>query len=228
MTATELFALAHNSKCEGPDRCHWCGASCRRLWLHDDPPPIPFTKSKSNALYPSNAYICSGCWLYRRRRSTVLWLEGGYRDSQSNRNLSWWIDGQVARAIRQQSRARLWELLLKPPHTFSLSLVEDNTENWLHHAPVNDIAEVRIDTPIAFNLNNIQYKYTIYEIEEATRSGELNGKNAGVTALFRMFGPPPNIPERPKDKRERGRPPPAPDGRSTKKAIRMSGTILVE
>lgn len=222
LLASDLYARAHSVKNEGEDECHWCGAPCRRFYIHDDVQQIPFTRSRSTARRPANSYICQGCWHWRRRRVTVNFLGGDFLDLQTAADHSWWVTERGAYAVRSgDDFGLLYDLLLKPPLRFLLSLVEGSTRNELQLAVCNDVPEILADTRLTYTLNNIPHVYTIYELEQALLGG-VQGKEPGVQALIRFLGPlsSPNKEEVIQPKRDRGRPPPLDDGRVTKKVIR--------
>lgn len=210
VTCPELFAASQGACCSGPDRCHWCGAPCERWWRHDDAPPAIGVRNYL-ALCPGNAYICHGCWLFRRRRVTVQHLDGSYSDGQTPSRCSWWITPDGAWSLRVRGgadRDAAYALLLKPPLTFSLALLEDPAEVChLQRTPVNDFSVIHADTPLRFSLDNRTLAYTAYELTEALKGG-LDGREPGVRALVRLLGPPEaRKAEEDAEKRGRGRPP---------------------
>lgn len=227
-TATELYANSQGMICEGDVICHWCGAHCQRRYLHDDPPPIPFVRSRSSARFPSNPYICKGCWLFRRKRLTVWNLGGEFKDGQCPINHSWWITSCESLVIDDNCRVGLYEYLLRPPLKFALSLIDgEKIENLLHFCPVNDHEKILGDTPLLFHLNNIQHAYTVYELTEALKHGT-EGKEPGVRALIALLGPYTLAREAPPEdgssegkggKKGRGRPREE-DGRINRKLVR--------
>ena len=232
--ATELYAISQGSFCEGEYMCHWCGAPCKRLWMHDE---VPLTtighgvRYKTHAIHPGNPYICAGCWLWRRKRITATFLDGTYKDSQAPVNHSWWITQDGAWSLSRDS-SLLYEFLLEPPTRFVLALVTEGAENRLQHAVLTSKPEILADTPLEFTVNCTPYFYTVYELTEAIGTGEVEGKSPGVAALFSALGKPPeSLVNREKEIREdrlkkeewqekRGRPQPIEDGRVTKRKIR--------
>ncbi len=196
MTASELFAIAHSTKVSGEDNCYYCAAPCKRLLLHDQPPPGIGQKRAEPAMRPGSGYLCIGCWLYRRPRVTVHFLrpEGEYcfKDGQCLKNHSWWLDESGVWGIDEQSHPVLWEKLLKPPLRFALALREGAAApaNLLQVSVANDLLDVRADTKMHFTVNNVAHTYTIYDIEEGMKQGT-NGRESGVAVLFRMLGMPP-------------------------------------
>src|SRR4051812_23498340 len=123
ITASELFALSQRVRCEGSYECHWCSSPCKSLWVHDDVMPYPFVKRLEPAKRISNPYVCLGCWLYRRKRVTVNFLDGTLKDRQSPREHSWYFTKQEAYGLIEGKSQKLYASLLNPPLTFSLSLV---------------------------------------------------------------------------------------------------------
>ncbi len=188
MLASDLFAKSQGSLNNGIQECHWCSAACDQTWRHDDSPPIPFQKNKSRARCPANHWICVGCWLWRRQRVTVTYLDNSYRDSQSATNHSWWVVDSDARAINSNCKSMLHSTLLKPPNRFVLSLKEDGTQNHLHLAVANDISVIEANTPLFFTLNNVVSEYTVYDLETALKDRDAS-RSPGVRALISWFGP---------------------------------------
>lgn len=173
------------------DKCHYCASPCERTFFHDDPIIMPFSKQpKSKAKCPSNAYICHGCYLWKRKRVTIKFLDNSIKDSQCPMNHSWYITKDDARAINDNSKLLLYKHLLKPDNSFVLSLLDNGNKekNELFLSILNDIAEIKGDTVLHFTLNNIPHTYTIYDLESALRSPEV-GKTPGVRALIEFCGP---------------------------------------
>lgn len=229
-TVSELFSISQGSinstDINRPDKCHYCASCCGRDFFHDDQPAMPFTpKNKSKAKCPSNAYICSGCYLWKRKRVTVKFLDDTFRDVQCAMNHSWYITGKDARAIKISDRLSLYHILLKPENSFALSLLSGDTkdQNQLHLNILNDIAEIKGDTLLHFTINNVPFTYTIYDLESALRSVEV-GQSPGVRELIKFCGPfslPPLI------EKEDRRGPPKTRGTgpldTLKREIKMSG-----
>lgn len=189
LLASELYATSQGHSCSGKEECHWCSAPCGRLDPHDDGlPTLAQYRPRTLAKRPGNAYVCRGCWLWRRQRTTVFFLSKGFRDGRCAMDHSWWITGEEAWAVRAPEDARaLYEHLLEPPLLFCLALA-DGERNHLQQAVVNDLDEVRADTPLRFTLNGIVHEYTVYELEDALRSNDPAGRRPGVGALMRLFG----------------------------------------
>ena len=198
--ASQLFALSQNNKCEGKLECHWCGAPCTDRWPHDNLPNVYFIKP-FYAKRPGNSYICAGCWSFRRKRVTIHFLDGKFKDGQTPKELSWFISEQKAFAVRIENSSELYKQLLNPPKCFVLGLLDNpcKTPNNLHQMLVNFNQEIKADTILYFTINNIPHNYTIYDLESAL-SNEMAGKTPGVAALCRLFGP------YEMEKRDKGRP----------------------
>ncbi|MDE2095657.1 MAG: hypothetical protein KGL39_00240 [Patescibacteria group bacterium] len=234
LLASEIFALAHESKCQGFSECHWCGAPCGSLWAHDDPPGIVGVKPLARmARRPGNPWICKGCWLWRRQRVTVNYLGGDFKDGQTAGHHSWWIEEKGAWALRKESYPKLYEKLLAPPRHFVLSLLVTDPvvsgaiglapalTNHLQHCVANNVDSLFPDTPLFFTVNGIQHQYTVYELEDGLRNGS-EGKEPGIGALIRVLGtyPLPPKPGQDNEPRGRGRPPKPEDAKIFQKPIR--------
>lgn len=207
-TASDLWAKAHGDINSGPYECHWCGSACNSKWQHDDPPPIPFTRSNTTAKRPGNAFICQGCWIWRRASVTVNFLSGGFKDHQTAKNHSWWVTPEGVWAIRKEDKGALYERLLKPPTVFFLSLKLDTggVDNLLQLCVVNNMGGIIADTQLRYTLCNVMHIYTVYELEVAVREGPI-GTEPGVQALLSRLGSvPSNVVIPPGEKRGRGRP----------------------
>ncbi len=204
MLASELFANAIGLKVFGNEQCHWCGGGCPRTWLHDGPNlRMPFVRNTEQARVPNACWCCVGCWSWRRRRVTVSFLGGGYKDNRTNKDYQWWITPEGALAVRKEDYKKLWEHLLNPPLVFSLMLWETGEPNThLHLAVANKKELIRAETKLKFTVDNKEYEYSVYELEEALRHGD-SGKDPGVRALIRILGKT-ELPEL--EKRGRGRP----------------------
>lgn len=227
LSASDLVAISCGGKNEGDQECHWCSSKTRRVWKHDEPATIPFTRSTSYARRPSSPYLCFGCWRFRWKRVTVPFLGGGYKDGQAAENHSLWITEQGIWSIRlneEADRKALYTQLLQPPLRCSLMLLEGPKQvNRLHLAVANDYVNgVQRDTVFEFTINNILHSYTPYDLEEALRT-EPQGKPPGVQALIRLLGPytlPARENGRP-EKMPQGRPKPLEDGRQLKKIVQV-------
>lgn len=211
-TSMDVFAQAQGTRNEGKEECHWCASKCQRLWTHDDPQPASFTRSSQAALRPGNAFVCVGCHLWRRRRVTVPFFGSGeYKDGKSMMDYSCVVTGKGAWAVRHPNdNEALYRFLLSPPTKFVLSLIDRDRSkvNLLQLAPVNWLEEVRADTELVFLLNGVRYHYSVYELEEALRSG-VSGRLPGAQALVNLLGPfavARESDEEREQKRQRGRP----------------------
>ncbi len=220
---SDLYAISQNAKNEGSYECHWCSGDCRNLWIHDDPPPIPFSRSKSSAKRVANPYVCMGCWLWRRNRLCVNYLtepdKPAMKDGQAPSKHSWWITNESALVVDAESP--LIEKLLAPPLRFVLSLVDPGTSNHIHLATVNDHVIIKADTILRFTFNNQGQEYTIYELRDAIQQKTAAGKSPGVATILRLFQPPAHMLE----KRGRGRPP-EDERNNLKKMIAASGQTI--
>ena len=192
MLASELYAISQGSRCEGRELCHWCGAKCPLIWLHDDLPMLPHYPKSKLAKQPSRHFICNGCWHWRRKYITVRSLSGlFYQDRQSPKDHSWFVTCESAHCIHYKLDAQdLYHKLLNPPLQFMLSLLtEDDMENHLQMCIVNDLTLLSSDTELSFTINNITHTYSIYQLEEALSNHETNGKDPGVRELIQILGP---------------------------------------
>lgn len=223
LQSSELLAVVHKSPCSGSDTCHWCGASTERIWPHDEPVYLPFSKGRSRAKCPGSSYICQGCWLYRRRRVTYNFFDSGFKDGQCLLDHSWLLTNEGIWILRREDYPLLWEFLLSPSLRFSLSLLSnDALKNEIHLTTLNDYPEIKADTQLSFNLDNTVLGYSIYELEHAI-SKSPNGSQPGVHALLRILGTPPTQKE--VVKRDKGRPV-TEDGKVTQKVVTVSGQPL--
>jgi hypothetical protein len=170
-----------------------------------------FIRRISTAKRPANPYCCEGCWMWRRKRVTLQFLDGGQKDIQCAQSHSWWITENGAWAIRPVDSARIYEKLLQPPKRFVLALMVNNVLsgtcpsyekpgllNQLHLMHANDVGEQTPRTQYIFTVNNIPHSYCPYELEEALREGNGHGMEPGVSALVAALGKRliPEVPER--------------------------------
>lgn len=200
--ASELYAYSQGSLCSGTEVCHWCCSPCDRKYMHDDPPPIPFTRSKSTARKGDSLFVCQGCYLWRLKRITIRFHTGRFQDRQEPCNHSWLITDGDSIVLDPLERSSIYPLILTPPLRFSLSLLSNpKVFNLLQLQKLNDFQEIKADTLLHYTLDNTPLTYTIYELEEGLRHGA-NGKMPGVRALIEHLGSY-TLPE---EKRERGRP----------------------
>lgn len=240
LLASDLYAISQSSKCEGNDECHYCSAPCKKHLPHMEPVPLPGNKRPYVAKRPGNGYICMGCWLWRRQSLTIEWMDGklkngaiqmgGFRDRQTPSNHSWYITDERAWSVMphphhltsQPTNEALYSLLLKPKIRFCLALLEGGSKNHLQLMIANEIAKIEADTPITYTVNGIPYHYTVYELEEALKYRETEGKEPGVAMLLHLLGPSNLFPPKVEEKKM-GRPPALEDGRVTKKTVSASG-----
>lgn len=203
--APYLYGVTQDREPRGErEKCHWCGNPCEAINRHDDPPPIMGVRSpRSSARMPGSHYICTGCFLWRRGSVTIPFLDDkSWDDRQSPQNHSWWLQETEARAIRLPNSTRtssadipiLYNKLIHPPtqEAFCLAMVTSGYVSKLHQAKVNYTSSgFTQNSPIHFTLNNAEHTYTVYELQEAMRTGK-NGKEPGVRALLDTLGPPPS------------------------------------
>jgi len=203
LLGSDLYALSQGTKNDGQEQCHWCGGKCKKTWTHDDPPPVPFTRTKTTAKCPSSMWVCVGCWLFRRPLTTMTYLGGGLKDRQAAKNHSlfitesscnsvWRDTAEIRNAILLQERKHqdsciLYDKLLNPPLRFALALLDGANENRLQLIQANDNLTVDKDTRLVFTLNNQPQWYTVYELEEGIKTGP-DGKEPGVQTLLRLLG----------------------------------------
>lgn len=203
MLASELFALSQGGCCRGSFKCYWCAGPCEGQLTHQDHPRVFGEKRDFSAVKNrSSPYICNGCLLWQREKCTVNYLNGGYTDSQTAANHSWFITQQTAWALRPWDYPKLYDYLLNPPHTFCLTFKEGKQPNLIQLAVVNDNQQIRADDWLSFTIGGTVFRYSVYELNEALLTGP-NGKESGVRLLLELLGPPP---EELKMKRQRGRP----------------------
>ncbi len=188
MRPSELYAKTCNLKCEGSEKCHWCGAACGQFNLHDDVPFLPFVKSTQSPRYPFEKWICNGCYSWRRKSLTVNFLDGSFKDRQCPMTHSWLLTDIETIGLEKGMGKGMYPILLAPPLRFSLSLVTNGkTLNFIHLCMANDLPEIKANTELAFTLDNIPLAYTVYELEGGLRYGS-EGKMPGVRALIDFFG----------------------------------------
>lgn len=106
---------------------------------------------------------------------------------------SWLLTERGVHAIRRpEDVSRLYAFLLSPAKVFCLSLVDSdkdgNARNLIQLAKVNQFEAIAGDTALKYTLNNREYSYTPYELEEALKHGS-EGKPGGVHNLIHWLGP---------------------------------------
>lgn len=230
LLASELYAHSEGTSCAGELECHWCSAPCGRLWPHDDLPPIPFSRGTNNRFHakrPGSFYICNGCFLFRRKRVTVRFWDKTFLDGKCPVNFSWWFSpatGPVA--VRPGDGRHFYPTLLKPPLKFCLGLMDEpHQANHLQLMVANHLHVIRANSALAFTVNGVGFRYTVYELGEALRSKDLEGKEPGVRELVRLLGPPSEelhkeLLKNTPPERKRGRfPTPGFDGKITQKEV---------
>lgn len=187
LLASDLYAISQGTSNHGSESCHWCNGKCNRTWIHDDPPPVPFSKIRTTAKNVSSLYVCVGCWLFRRKLTTMTYLKGLIQDRQAAVNHSLYFTETSCNAVGKDDSSHLYDKLIYPPLRFVLSLVDPGTANLLQLCVANDHPTIEKNTPLAFTLNNQPQHYTIYELEEAIKTGA-EGKEPGVQTLLRFLG----------------------------------------
>jgi hypothetical protein len=208
---SEFYALTQGVFCEGDVQCYYCTAPCKRLWLHQEPPPVPYSRSKSMAKKPDSPWQCHACWLWNRKRVTIDLLSEGFKDGQCLLHHSTLITPEKVLACDlPKAKEKLYGTLLSPPLEFSLSLLEgDNQKNLIQHHILNVHNEIKASTELHFTVNNIPHTYTVHELEETLEHGD-NGRMPGARAIYRLLGPVAKAPgeniEQVKQKLRRGRP----------------------
>ncbi len=189
--ASKLYATSQEIICEGRHQCYWCSAPCDQTHTHKEFQPVGVRNL--TALRVSSPYTCKACMAYRRPRSTITFLGGSYKDGQNLANHTWICTKRGVWAVRHDSERdvqALYTLLLDPPRTFALAVRDTPTPNLLQFAVANDRQEaILADTHNAFTIDGHKFRYTSYELEQAARTGETNGTEAGVRELFRVIGP---------------------------------------
>ena len=202
MRATELWALSCGKVCEGEQSCHWCGAPCDPGTTHDDLPPVPFVCSKSLAFRPASPWICMGCDLFRRKRTTIRFLDGNaWRDGQCPMDWGWVMYGISSEpsvlAVRREDSVSLYKILMAPPHMFCLALLDPlenkpksrqvGVKNLPHLWRVNESAGRKTGESLQFTVNNVPFDYAPYDLEVALSTKDAP-MSPGVRALVRLFG----------------------------------------
>ncbi len=193
LLTTHLFAAMFNEKLTGEAECYWCGAPCKRLVAHNQPTPGIGTRRDPTVKRPGSAYVCLGCQLFQRPSISVQFLHGVLRDRQSPPNLSWWMTDEGGWGIEQANSQKLYELLLKPPIPFSLSLLDTSKDpkikNRIHCSVANDPMAIQADNELHFTLNNQLCTYNVFELETALDRNDVSGMSFGVRALVEWIGP---------------------------------------
>lgn len=210
--ASELYAASQGDCCQGVDECYWCSAPCGHIYMHNQHRPQPGDRvykpgvtvlRQGERVYqyaarPGNGFICKGCWLWRRPRITVTYLDGRFKDIQNPSNHSWFITYDGAWGVDVLCNKHLYEKLLDPPFAFCVALVDKlDEQNHIQFAVVNEHGEVKNNTELFFTIDNVKYSYSVFELEDSLRSGDSQGKSPGVRELIRVLGAY-KLPEKPK------------------------------
>lgn len=120
---------------------------------------------------------------------TTWFLDGTFKDRQAPMTRSWWLTEDKAVVLRKGDGRLIYPNLLQPPLVFGLLLLTgDRMQSFVHLSSINQLEELKADTPLTFYLDNIEMTYTVYELEEGLRYGT-DGKMPGVRALVDLFGP---------------------------------------
>jgi hypothetical protein len=189
ISAPQLYARALGMECSGSHECHWCYSPCGDRVYHDDPPPLPFARSRGGARNPLGRFVCAGCHEFRKTRQTVRSLRGQIKDGQSPRDHSWLVR-DTARAVflnHAGERQHLYQFLLEPRAPFALALCEQGP-NHLHLARVNQPAKLNDRTELEFTLDNVVHRYSVYELCLGLENGP-DGREPGVRAIVNLLGP---------------------------------------
>lgn len=225
MNVAQFFAQTLGKTCAGKHECRWCAAPCTDQYHQYMWPEIIVPRSGANqpapikecCKRPANHYVCQGCYLYRRQRVTLAYLDGQQLDRQAARHHSWLITRYGLTIIRPELDLNLKNFLLKPPHEFALSLI-DKVPNQIQLAVLNQFKEIKAETPIQFTMNGTLMSYSVYELQEALKSGD-QGKEPGVRLLLKWIGG--KEPKKEEEPRGRGRPP-VDDSKSIKRIVTLA------
>lgn len=215
----------------GRFRCHWCADPCDDKLQHRDYRTVPDQK-RAGVRIPAVPYECLGCWLWRRTRVTVTFLDEKNKDLQCPGHHSWWVTPASARAVRREDYGALYELLLKPPPTFFLALLVKDAHNHLDRAVANDtMPAAEVGGVLSYTIDSVPYTYTPYDLEHALRGG-VNGREPGTRKLVETLGAwtPPDVETKQQANRkpgERGRPPALEDGKKLRQPVVCSGAVAV-
>ncbi len=242
LTASEIYARSQGTRCEGKEKCHYCGCPCDQNIRHPEPMPQIGVRRTTGVANQSGAYMCVGCQLWNRTRVTAVFLGRGLADGQRVAGHSWWVTPQGAWAVAPHSVQALWEKLLNPPCEFVLALLEAAGEDGrpiehrLHKCVANVNAVVDAQTELRFTVNESRHDYTVYDLRQAVR-GDHEG-TPGVAALVRLFGRPPKemvpkeehgelpeVRERPPAPSAKGGRPPAPPREPDPRSLLKSDVV---
>lgn len=215
--ASEIYALSQGCRCEGAWECHYCGGRCSQALTHNEPMGLftgkPLTEGVRKR--PGSPFLCVGCWLWKRKKLTASFLSGGYKDGTSPCDNSWIVTPSGAWAITTECGPRLYKRLLGPTQPFFLMVREGTSApaGLIQSCPGNEPDAENPDKTYQFTVNNVIHSYSIVELQQSVLTGD-QGREPGVRALIRIFGPVPRelvkLPELEEAEENRGR------GRPTK------------
>lgn len=191
-TASMIYAMSQGGKCDGDQECHYCGGPCTRLLTHGEPVQVHTGRPAGGVrLRPGNPYVCVGCWMWGFKRVSAPHLSGGVKDGVAPKKRSWLVSAE-AKDLTPACGPKLYERLLSPPPLFFLALLEGDSppDNLIQCAVANVCTDPKADTPFWLTVNNARHRYTVYELEQAALHGP-EGREPGVRALLRLFGPVP-------------------------------------
>ena len=220
LTATQIYTLSQNKKpSKGKESCHFCSSPCDLSLVHNEPKADIGTKRTYLAKMPGSPYTCLGCWLFRRPRLTIRFLDKTYIDGKCPIDWSWFITETEALSFKSINMSPfVYKILLNPPLKFVLAIVEDSIKNHPQLMVSNDLESIEKDTKLNYTFNGRHFVYTIYELEQALRHGT-QGIEPGVQELVRRFGPH-QLPAEEEDSIEGpGRRPPMEDAKALKKVV---------
>lgn len=188
-TVPQLYAESLGKYCEGSEKCYWCSAPCNRKWLHGNGPNLPFRQYKEPVNCVASSHICIGCWLFRRPRVTIDFLNDEREDFRSPRHQSWIITESWHKAINKNCIDKVYNFLLNPELPFALLLIDEAEHNYAQSGVVNLEQELKDTTNLSYSLDGHVHTYTIYELQEALQNGP-EGKEPGVQTLLRVLKTP--------------------------------------
>lgn len=145
--------------------------------------------------------MCLGCKLFRRKKTTVMHLDGSWTDKKGMQDFSLWLTETGCWGVKAGQGEHLWPLLLNPPLRFCLGLLDGVHQNQPQLMAVNDLVEgIKSTDPLLFTVNGVKMTWTVYELEQALAAGNTDGTEPGIQTLVRLLGWPPT------KERGRGRP----------------------
>ncbi len=208
LSPSQIYAIANNGTCEGEMECHWCGSPCKRNFFHDDVLPFTIGGKREYAKKPMSPYICTGCFLFRRKRITVWFPDKEFKDSQAPARHSLLYGKYECLALRKGSGKFIYPKLLSPSLFFVLALIDENQDNPIQHHVSNCFEVISSSMELEFTYNSKPFSYTINDLENALKHG-MNGAPPGAAHLVRYFGEwefPKEEKEDPPKEIKRGRP----------------------